>query len=100
MIHAGLNLALHGEFNDIMLIGADPDSRPVDLSGLYEAIFDIARECQTPNRSLISLAMIADLDVLFSSGVKISPIKSMPRPTGPYHRSGKYRAMDGYQYGA
>jgi len=75
MIHAGLNLALHGEFNDIMLIGADPDSRPVDLSGLYEAIFDIARECQTPNRSLISLAMIADLDVLFSSGVKISPIK-------------------------
>ncbi len=75
MIHTGLNLALNGEFNDIMLVGDAAGSRPVTIVELYEAIFDIARERQTANRSLISVAMIADLDVLFSSGVKISPIK-------------------------
>lgn len=75
VIHTGLNLALHGEFNDIMLVGDGADSKPVTVGELYEAIFDIARERQTANRSLISVAMIADLDVLFSSGVKIAPIK-------------------------
>ena len=75
VIHAGLNLALSGEFNDIMLVGNAADSMPITISDLYEAIFDISRERQTANRSLVSVAMIADLDVLFSSGVKISPIK-------------------------
>ncbi len=75
VIHTGLNLALHGEFNDIMLVGDGAGSKPVTIGELYEAIFDIARERQTANRSLISVAMIADLDVLFSSGVKIAPIK-------------------------
>ncbi|MFA5399799.1 MAG: STAS domain-containing protein [Dehalococcoidia bacterium] len=75
MIHTGLNLALHGEFNDIMLVGDDAGSKAITLSELYEAVFDIARERQVINRGLVSVAMIADLDVLFSSGVKISPIK-------------------------
>ncbi len=75
LIHTGLNLALHGEFNDVILVGDAAGDRPVTLSELYEAIFDISRERQTNKSSLISLAMIADLDVLFSSGVKISPIK-------------------------
>jgi anti-anti-sigma factor len=75
LIHTGLNLALHGEFNDVMLVGNAAGDRLVTLSELYDAIFDIARERRTANRSLVSVAMIADLDVLFSSGVKISPIK-------------------------
>jgi len=75
MIHTGLNLALNGEFNDVMLVGDAAGSKPVTIGELYEAIFDIARERRTANRSLISVAMIADIDALFSSGVKISPIK-------------------------
>jgi len=75
VINTGLNLALDGEFNDIMLVGNADESIPTTIGDLYEAIFDIARERQTPHRSLISVAMIADLDALFSSGVKISPIK-------------------------
>jgi len=75
VIHTGLNLALHGEFNDIMLVGNTAESMAITIGEMYEAIFDIARERQTANRSLISVAMIADLDALFSSGVKISPIK-------------------------
>ena len=75
VIHTGLNLALNGEFNDIMLVGNAAGSTPVTISGLYEAIFDIARERKTANCSLVSVAMIADLDVLYSSGIKISPIK-------------------------
>lgn len=74
VIHAGLNLALNGEFNDIMLIGKDAGSMPLTFSELYEAVFDIARERQIANRGLISVAMIADLEALYSSGIKISPI--------------------------
>jgi anti-anti-sigma factor len=75
MIHTGLNLALEGEFNDIILIGDTDKSLPISIGDLYEAIFDIARERQIQHRSLVSVAMVADLSALFSSGVKISPIK-------------------------
>ena len=75
VIHTGLNLALSGEFNDIILVGKDAGSLPITVGDLYEAIFTIARERRTPNSSLVSVAMIADLDALFSSGIKISPIK-------------------------
>jgi len=75
VIHTGLNLALDGEFNDIILVGNAEESMPITIGDLYDALFDIARERQTPCRSLVSVAMVADLDALFSSGVKISPIK-------------------------
>lgn len=75
VIHTGLNMALEGEFNDILLVGSAGGSQPITLASLYEAVFDIARERQTPDHSLVSVAMIADLDALFSSGVKIAPIK-------------------------
>lgn len=75
VIHTGLNLALDGEFNDIMLVGNANESKPISIGDLYNAIFDIARERQMPHRNLVSVALIADLDALFSSGVKISPIK-------------------------
>jgi anti-anti-sigma factor len=75
VINTGVNSALDGEFNDIVLVGNADDSKPITIGDLYEAVFDIARERQTLYRSLISVAMIADLDALFSSGVKISPIK-------------------------
>jgi anti-anti-sigma factor len=75
MIYTGLNMALEGEFNDIILVGAACNSSPITISDLYEAIFAIARERQTPHSSLAGVAMVADLDALFSSGVKISPIK-------------------------
>jgi anti-anti-sigma factor len=75
VINTGLNLALDGEFNDIILVGNADDSQPLTIGDLYEALFDIARERGTAHRSLISVAMVADLEALFSSGVKISPIK-------------------------
>lgn len=74
VIHTGLNMALDGEFNDIILVGDDRESKPISIADLYEAVFDIARERKIPNCNLASIAMVADLDALFSSGVKISPI--------------------------
>jgi anti-anti-sigma factor len=75
VIHTGLNMALEGEFNDILLVGRSAGSHSLSLGGLYEAVFDIARERQTAHRGLVSIAMVAELDALFSPGVKISPIK-------------------------
>ena len=74
VISAGLNLALDGEFNDIILLDNLDESTSITVGDLYEAIFDIARERQIPDCNLVSVAMVADLDALFSSGIKISPI--------------------------
>jgi anti-anti-sigma factor len=74
VIHAGLNMALDGPFNDIILVDVAEEGTSISLGDLYEAIFDIARERQIPNLNLISMTMVADLDALFSSGIKISPI--------------------------
>jgi hypothetical protein len=74
---------LDGDFNDIILVGDTAGSEAITIGDLYEAIFDIARERQTPHRNLVSVAMIADLQALFSSGIKISPIaKSTPADRG------------------
>lgn len=76
VIHTGLNLALEGGFSDIILIGGAAGNRPVSFTDLYEALFSIAHERKMPHSNLISVAMIADLEDLFSSGIKISPIKT------------------------
>jgi anti-anti-sigma factor len=74
LINTGLNMALEGEFNDVFLVGREADSAPLTLSGLYQAIFEIAQERKLANCSLVSVAMVADLEALYSSGVKISPV--------------------------
>ena len=74
VISTGVNAALEGEFNDVMLIGYDEKDAPITVGELYEAVFDIARERQVKHSSLLGVAMIADLAALFSSGIKISPI--------------------------
>lgn len=74
VISAGVNAALEGEFNDIMLIGYDDGEKAVTIGELYEAIYDIARERKMPHSSLLGVAMVAGLDALYSSGIKIAPI--------------------------
>lgn len=76
VIQTGLNIALEGEFNDIILVGDDEGSSPISIGELYEAIFSIARDRQISG-NLTSIAMVADLDALFSSGVKHAPIKNL-----------------------
>jgi anti-anti-sigma factor len=74
VIYTGLNLALDGQFNDIVLIQAG-EKPSVSISDIYSALFKIAAERKLPERSLIAVSIIADIDALFSSGVKVSPIK-------------------------
>ncbi|MBP1706502.1 MAG: anti-anti-sigma factor, partial [Chloroflexi bacterium] len=76
VIQTGLNIALEGEFNDIILVGDDEGSSPISIGEIYEAIFSIARDRQISG-NLTSIAMVADLDALFSSGVKHAPIKNL-----------------------
>jgi len=83
VIQTAYNMALDGEFNDIMVIGEAPGSRPLYLSELYSTVFEIADGNNTENRCFISIAMSAELDALFSSGVKIAPIRQYsPRNNG------------------
>jgi anti-anti-sigma factor len=82
IIRTGLNLALEGEFNDIVLVGDVDKSLPITISELYEAILDINRERHGPHSGLVSIAMVADLHSLFSSGVKVSPVKSFTPVNG------------------
>jgi len=73
-IHTGFNVALEGDFNDIM-IAESKNGESFTISDLYTAIFNTAHQ-MVPNFSgVISVAMQADIDEFYSSGVKISPIK-------------------------
>lgn len=73
-IYTGFNVALDGTFNDIIIMESEDDSG-LTLGDIYAAIFEIARENQSNFKGLISLAMWADVQAVYSSGVKISPIK-------------------------
>ena len=73
-IHTGFNAALDGDFNDIMLVKAK-NGESFTISALYATVFNIARQTQPNFSGVISIAMQADLDEFYSSGVKIAPIK-------------------------
>ncbi|MGC9444051.1 MAG: STAS domain-containing protein [Candidatus Methanospirareceae archaeon] len=72
-IHTGFNVALDGTFNDVIVMERENGS-PFSISELYVAVFAFAREHRPKFKGLVSLAVWADLDALYSSGVKISPI--------------------------
>ncbi|MBN1455799.1 MAG: STAS domain-containing protein, partial [Methanomicrobia archaeon] len=72
-IYTGFNVALDGTFNDIIVMERENRS-PFSISELYAAVFAFAREHRPKFKGLVSLAVWADLDALYSSGMKISPI--------------------------
>jgi anti-anti-sigma factor len=76
MIYTGYNVALDGTFNDIIVVESEGDTG-LTIGDLYTAIFEIARERRAGFRGLVSLAMQADVGEVYSSGVKISPIKQL-----------------------
>jgi len=77
VIYTGLNMALGGAFNDVMLVEGT-----ISVADLYDAIFSIARQREAPDRAIVSAALVADLGALFSSGVKISPVKELTPANG------------------
>jgi hypothetical protein len=74
MFYTGFNVALSGEFNDIIAVESEGDAG-LTMNDLCTSIFEIAREKKAGFRGVVSLAMIADTGDVYSSGVKISPIK-------------------------
>jgi anti-anti-sigma factor len=81
-IFTGLNLALAGGFNDIMVMESAA-AGGVSLGELYSAIFAFARKTRPDCHGLISVAQLADVQAVYSSGVKLAPIKERtPRNGG------------------
>jgi len=74
MIHTGLNVALEGPFNEITVVESEND-HGLGLGDLYASVFEIAKERPADFRGLVSIAMVADVVAVYSSGVKISPVK-------------------------
>lgn len=73
-IHTGFNASLEGDFNDIMIVKAK-NGESFTISAIYAAVFNIARQTHPNFSGVISIAMQADLDEFYSSGVKIAPVK-------------------------
>ena len=73
-IHTGFNVALDGDFNDIIL-AENKNGESFTINDLYTAIFNIARQIRPNFSGVISMAMQADVEEFYSSGVKIAPIK-------------------------
>lgn len=73
-IHTGFNAALDGSFHDIILV----ESKKVggfSLDELYSSLFQNARKMRPSFKGIISVAMQADIEKFYSSGIKISPLK-------------------------
>ncbi|NQT47964.1 MAG: STAS domain-containing protein [Chloroflexi bacterium] len=81
MIYTGLNAALDGPFNEIMVIESE-NSHGLSMGDLYASVFEIAKEMPADFRGLVSIAMVADVLEAYSSGVKISPIKEFAPENG------------------
>ncbi|MCE5215009.1 MAG: STAS domain-containing protein [Methanobacterium sp.] len=75
-IHTGFNVALDGEFNEIMVVQAKTDAG-FSVDELYASLFKMAREMRTSFKGIISIAMQADIKEFYSSGVNISPIEDL-----------------------
>ena len=73
-IHTGFNVALEGDFNHIMVVKSKA-GESFTISAIYAAIFNIAHQTMPTFTGVISMAMQADLDEFYSSGVKVAPIK-------------------------
>ncbi len=73
-IHTGFNVALEGDFNDI-IFARGKYGQDFTISELYGAIFKNARHKIDDFSGVVSIAMQADISQFYSSGVKISPIK-------------------------
>jgi len=80
-IFTGLNLALSGGFNDIMVLENTPPEG-VSLGQIYRAVCAVAREARPGYHGLISLALLADVQAVYSSGVKLSPLKERSPQNG------------------
>lgn len=74
-IHTGFNVALDGEFNDIIMVEAKTDAG-FSVDNLYDSLFKISQK-KTSFKGIISLAMQADIKDFYSSGVNISPIEDL-----------------------
>jgi anti-anti-sigma factor len=81
VIYTGLNVALDGVFNEVMLLDATVE-HAVSLSDIYEGVFMLAKERSVRFGGLVSIAMLADIAGLSSSGVKIAPIRELSPVNG------------------
>lgn len=75
-IHTGYNVALDGEFNDIFMVEGKNDAG-FSVDELYASIFNMARDNRPSFKGIVSIAMQADIEEFYSSGVNISPIKEL-----------------------
>jgi len=73
-IHTGFNVALDGNFHDIIMVESKKDEG-FTVDELYSSLFHMARKMRPSFNGVISVAMQADIGEFYSSGLKISPIK-------------------------
>ncbi|MBN1762808.1 MAG: anti-sigma factor antagonist [Methanomicrobia archaeon] len=73
-IFTGFNVALDGPFHDLIVMVREGETG-MTIGEIYATIFEFARKHRPAFKGLLSLALWADVDAVYSSGVKISPIK-------------------------
>jgi len=75
-IHTGFNAALDGVFNDIICVESK-DEAGFTVDQLYASLFKMARNMRPAFKGILSIALQADIEEFYSSGVNISPIKDL-----------------------
>lgn len=80
-IQTGFNAALDGTFNDIIFARSKSETG-FAVDDLYAALFKMAREMRPSFRGILGVALQADIEQFYSSGINISPLKSLAPENG------------------
>lgn len=72
-IHTGFNVALDGNFNDVLFAESQHDEG-FTMDELYASLFTLAREREPNFKGIISVTIQADIEEFYRSGIKIAPI--------------------------
>lgn len=81
ILHTGFNVALDGNFHDVMLVESKKDEG-ISVDELYSSLFKMACKMRPSFKGIISVAMQADIGEFYSSGINISPIKKFAPENG------------------
>ncbi|MGE5397676.1 MAG: STAS domain-containing protein [Chitinophagales bacterium] len=80
-VRTGFNVSLSGGFNELMMFtSSEPGG--TTITGLYRALFDLAKKRRPDFHGVLGLAMRAEMGAVFGSGIKRSPIVDYSPPNG------------------
>jgi len=72
-LRTGFNVSLYGNFNELVWFESTADGG-ISISTLYHELFCLSKQRRPDYKGVLGLAMVAQMDAVFGSGIKKSPL--------------------------